>query len=248
MYVSSSGILSVYASGYTTGIVVDCGDGLSQTVPVIEEHSIPYAINDIPIGGRDLTDNLMRLLYQQRGCFFTTTYERDIVREMKEKLCYTALDYADEMCKFASSSASLEKRYELPDGREITIGNEAFLCSEVLFNPGIYGMDLLSGIHEVIYKSIKKCDINFQRQLFTNIILSGGTTMLPGFADRIQKELTSLVPSTMKVKVIAPPERKYTAWIGGSLLASLSTFQKCWISRQEYDEVGPCSVRRKCFS
>merc|ERR1712141_203717 len=81
----------------------------------------------------------------------------------------------------------------------------------------------------------------------TGIVMSGGTTMYPGIADRMQKEITAPAPSTIKIKIIAPPERKYFVWIGGSILASLSTFQQMWITKQEYDECGPSIVHRKCF-
>uniref|UniRef100_A0A2K6EUP1 Actin alpha cardiac muscle 1 n=3 Tax=Euteleostomi TaxID=117571 RepID=A0A2K6EUP1_PROCO len=91
------------------------------------------------------------------------------------------------------------------------------------------------------------CDIDIRKDLYANNVLSGGTTMYPGIADRMQKEITALAPSTMKIKIIAPPERKYSVWIGGSILASLSTFQQMWISKQEYDEAGPSIVHRKCF-
>jgi actin-related protein len=103
------------------------------------------------------------------------------------------------------------------------------------------------GIHETTYNSIMKCDIDIRKDLYANTVLSGGTTMYPGIADRMQKEITSLAPSTMKIKIVAPPERKYSVWIGGSILASLSTFQQMWISKQEYDESGPSIVHRKCF-
>uniref|UniRef100_A0A8C2PVQ1 Actin alpha 1, skeletal muscle a n=1 Tax=Cyprinus carpio TaxID=7962 RepID=A0A8C2PVQ1_CYPCA len=94
---------------------------------------------------------------------------------------------------------------------------------------------------------IMKCDIDIRKDLYANNVLSGGTTMYPGIADRMQKEITALAPSTMKIKIIAPPERKYSVWIGGSILASLSTFQQMWITKQEYDEAGPSIVHRKCF-
>merc|ERR1711884_625985 len=103
------------------------------------------------------------------------------------------------------------------------------------------------GIHETVYNSIMKCDVDIRKDLYANTVLSGGTTMYPGIADRMQKELTSQAPSTMKIKIIAPPQRKYSVWIGGSILASLSTFQAMWISKQEYDESGPAIVHRKCF-
>ncbi len=104
-----------------------------------------------------------------------------------------------------------------------------------------------AGIHETTFNSIMKCDIDIRKDLYANTVLSGGSTMYPGIADRMQKELTHLAPNTMKIKIIAPPERKYSVWIGGSILASLSTFQQLWISKQEYDESGPAIVHRKCF-
>ena len=128
----------------------------------------------------------------------------------------------------------------------ITIGNERFRCPEAMFQPSFLGMESC-GIHETTYNSIMKCDVDIRKDLYANSVLSGGTTMYPGIADRMQKEITALAPSTMKIKIIAPPERKYSVWIGGSILASLSTFQQMWISKQEYDESGPSIVHRKCF-
>jgi len=97
------------------------------------------------------------------------------------------------------------------------------------------------------YNSIMKCDVDIRKDMYSNIVLSGGSTMFPGIADRMQKEIVNLAPGTMKVKIIAPPERKYSVWIGGSILASLSTFQQMWMSKEEYDESGPSIVHRKCF-
>ena len=138
------------------------------------------------------------------------------------------------------------KRHELPDANLVTIGSERFRCAEVLFQPSFLGKEA-GGIHEITYQSINKCDIDVRRDLYGNVVLSGGTTMFQGIGERMTKELTALAPSTMKIKVVVPPERKYSVWIGGSILSSLSTFQQMWISKQEYDESGPSVVHAKCF-
>ena len=242
--VAIQALLALYSSGRWTGTVLDMGDGVSHTVPIYEGYTFPHAISRLNLAGRDLTSWMQTLLIEGGSSFITST-EKEIARDIKEKLCYVAIDYEDELRKAAHSS-EIESTFTLPDGNVINIGNERFKCPELLFNPAMNGFEL-DGIDKTIFNTIMKCDIDVRSDLYNNIFLSGGTSMYQGLPERLQKEIEVLAPSSIKVNVIAFEERQNVAWIGGSILASQRHFPQLCISRKEFYENGPSVIARKCF-
>ena len=195
------------------------------------------------MGGRDVTDYLAKQLTEQ-GSYLTSTSEREICRDIKEKLGYVALNCEEEQ---KISKNYLEKSYQLPDGQMVTIGSERFRCAEGLFSPHLLGLQE-PGLHQLVYKCIMSCDMDIRKSFYGNIIVSGGSTLFRGLPERLTKEIIELAPATMKVKVISPPLRKYSVWIGGSMLTSLSTFRSKWITKQQYDEYGPSVIHKYCYT
>lgn len=192
-------------------------------------------ITRLPFAGRDVTDYL-HLLLRKAGYQFNTTAEREIVRLIKEKVCYVALQPSKEEKELRETGAAkTSEDFLLPDGNVIKLGEERYKAPEILFSPDLGGFEE-PGIHQMLADSIAKTDLDLRRTLFSNVVLSGGTTLCRGFGDRLVGEMRKVAPPDVKIKIYAPPERKYSTWMGGSILASLSTFKKMWVSADEYQE------------
>jgi actin-related protein len=247
LYVAIQAVLSLYSNGRTTGLVCDSGDGVTHTVPVYEGFSIPHAVKKNYIAGRAITSHMVNILTLD-GISETggKSAWAQIVRKMKEDLCFVSLDIEADKQK-ASSSSEIQKAYELPDGQTINVNGPRFMGPEALFNPGLIKEgDETPGMHTMCNESIEECDLDIRKDLCANVILSGGTTLYEGLPDRLEKELDNLRPQKNQVKIIASQDRYYSVWTGGSTLSSLSTFEAQWITKEEYEENGAEIVHRKC--
>lgn len=243
LYLSSSSTLSLFATGRTTGVVVESGQNSTHICPIYEGYAFPHAYGRLPIGGDHITRMLIDCL-RQKGDELPQSKEFEIAAEIKEKTCYVSQDFQQELSS-AQEAAYQEKPYELPDNRTILLSVERCKCPETLFQPALLEKDL-PGLHEFVFASVMKCDSDIRKNLYYNIVLCGGNSMFRNFKLRLTRDVKALAPSNMDVKVAAPPERKHLAWMGGALLSSIDTF-KMWIKRAEYSELGAAVVHRKCF-
>mgnify|MGYP002387352841 FL=1 len=237
MYIANQALLTCYAYARSTGLAVCVGDGATQVLALDQGLCTRRAISRSNFAGWDVTENLQTLLFERGYDLSRTSAEWEIVRDLKEKRCFTSLDYEKDM-ETARTSSQLEIPYELPDGTVITIGDERFRCIEPLFNSSLLGLEI-PGIHQQILKVIMKLPAHRRKTFYSEILLAGGTSLTPDFEQRVQLEVAKLAPQGMTVKVHAAPERKYSVWIGGSIMGALSTFEPMWIAKDRYDEYGP---------
>lgn len=229
LYFSIQAVLSLYASGKTTGLVLDCGDGVTHSVPVFKGFSISSAIKRSDVAGRDVTE-FLQLLLRKQGIKLTTSAEREIVREIKEYCCSVGSKNTT-----TNTNEPQVKTYTLPDGQKISLGEELTRAPEVLFRPLIIGSEDL-GCHELLEESIARTDMDLRSGLYQNVVLSGGSTFLKMFPQRVLEELKQIAPPSTKLRIFSPPDRKISPWIGGSILAGLSTFRSLWVTSDEWQE------------
>lgn len=240
-------ILTLYAQGIVTGVVVDIGDGVTHICPVVDGFCLQKSISRLNVAGRDITRYLVRLLLL-RGYVFNQSSDFDTVQSMKEKVCYVAHDL-DQERKLALETTVLNETYTLPDGRTIKLASERFEAPEVLFRPSLLGLEV-PGVADQVFKVINSAPMDVRRTLYGQIVLSGGTTMYAGFPTRLERELERLYSEKILkgqpdralksiIQIEAPPRRKHFVFLGGAVYANIMKDQQSvWISRKDYEEAG----------
>jgi len=255
VYVAIQAVLTLYAQGLLTGVVVDSGDGVTHIVPVYEGFALPHLTRRLDIAGRDVTRYLIKLLLL-RGYAFNRTADFETVRQIKEKLCYVGYDMGLEK-RLGFETTVLVETFQLPDGRIIRVGNERFEAPEVLFQPHLIEVEG-GGMADQLFDCINKADVDTRPEFYNHIVLSGGSTMYPGLPSRLEKEIKNLYLEKVlkgkkenlakfKVRIEDPPRRKHMVFLGGAVLAEIMKDKdNFWMNKSEWQEQGE-AVLKKCF-
>ena len=269
VFICKSAVLSAFSCGRSTSLVLESGANSTYAIPVHDGYALQVSMIKCDIGGNYLTEEVAKALtikgikvvpnygftknnvngqiipsYQNYE-LTDPSYEKfaryDIIRDTKESLLTLATDTAMETTETKAIS------YELPDGTKVELGEERKRIPEVMFT-GAPEFANFTGVHRMASDAIVRADLDIRKELYNNIVVAGGNTLIPGFVERVQKHVPENASPNVKVKVIAhmPSERKFSAWIGGSILSSLGSFQQMWMSRQEFDEHGAIMIERKC--
>ncbi|GJN09341.1 hypothetical protein PR202_ga27341 [Eleusine coracana subsp. coracana] len=258
LFLAKNAVLTSFASGRATSLVVDSGGG-STVVSAVHDGFVLQKIRprysfkkkEISPGEYKIVDLDLPNTTESYKLYGM----RAIVSDIKESVCRVPDTAFDEVAYANVPTTS----YELPDGQTIEVGADRFKIPDILFNPslsqtipGIDGFaDSISvrGLPRMVIDSINRCDVDIRKELFSNILLSGGSSSILQLKERLEKEVLEESPQAARVKVMASGnsvERRFSVWIGGSILASLGSFQQMWFSKAEYEEHGVSYIQRKC--
>ena len=247
LQVAPQALLVLYAQGLMSGVVVDSGDGVTHIMPIYENYILDHLVRRMDISGRDITEQLVKLL-TLAGYTFHKTSDFDVVREIKEKLCFVSANI-DLDRRIASETTTYDVPYVLPDTRVVKISYQRFEAPEVLFHPDLLGYET-PGLSELVYQTITSAGPDLVRPLFQAIVVSGGTTMFPGLSTRLTNDLKDLVLERIlkgnkkslesyKINVEDPPNRRYLVYLGATVLANLTANKSnSWITKKDLEEEG----------
>lgn len=244
LFVASQPILSLFSTSSTTGVILESGEGVTQSCVVYEGYSIPCSYERYNYGGADVTEYLKYLL-KKRGYNFYNSTEFRLVNEIKENSCFCFGGNVKN--DIGDSKKSLNKNlinYYLPDGNSIPIGDERLLSTEILFKPEYIGKEYLS-LPDMIISSVNKVDIQLKQKLYENIILSGGNTGFNGLNEQMNSELKNKLTKNMKINLQKNDKPQYCCWEGGNIISTLEIFKKMWATRSDWNEKGSNIVHIK---
>lgn len=251
IYIAPQPILALFSSGRTEGVVLDCGECVTQVVPVYDGYIIENAVKRVNWGGRQISEAMMKALVE-RGYNFHNSTDREVAREIKEELCYVGLDLGKELL-----NQSVDRSYTPTEKNivglknsssvyeTIVIGPERFMIPEGLFKPTQISQEG-EGVVGLILGSIKEASLDIRKTLYENIVISGGSTLFPNFEKRVERDLKAALQGTsVRPIIVAPPDRQNSVWLGGACFASLDTFPDQCLSKEDWEADGPMAIYEK---
>ena len=280
IYFGRNGVLSSFAAGKHSGLIIDIGAGVTTISPISDGYIMKRGVRSEGLAGNLVSQEALAIL--EAKLKVNTTPQFKILRKKQvlpnqpaevtlKKLnnlsksfehaakIRLANDFKETVCALSNVSynegnlaVSPLESYEFPSGHNGNFGLDRFKIPEVLFNPKIAtnqaAFENFSGIPKLIKSALDSCHIDIRPTLLSNVVVTGGSSSLDGFTDRLNNTLTNLFPG-YKVRIYAAgssAERRFGSWIGGSILGSLGTFQQLWISKQEYEEHGASILEKRC--
>jgi len=236
----------LYAAGRTTGISCDIGEGVTCAAPIVEGFPLNHAVRKTFFAGKGITDRLVSYLGEDNERFGSLGkhHQSQIGQKLKHKYCFVSLDVEEDE-EEAGTSGKFQAQYKLPSGQKLEMNEARFLAPEAIFDPSLasYDHDETEGLHHITFASIQAAEIDNRRDLYQSVVLSGGTSLCKGLPERLEQELDAMAPQPNMVKILAPPDRQYSVWLGGSILSNVKNFQ--WISKDDYEEEGAEVVHSK---
>lgn len=236
IFFASQPLLSLFSTSATSGTVLESGEGVTQSCVVYEGYSIPSSYERYNYGGKDVTEFLRDLL-KKKGYHFYNSTELKIINEIKENLCYLEINKRNNSYK--KTIIINNSPYYLPDGSNISIGEERILAPELLFNPEYTGKEYL-GFTDMIISSINRIDIELKKSSYENIWLSGGNTSFKELDGKLVNELKNKLGKDYRINIFENEKinPKYRCWVGGNIISTMEVFKTMWVTRYEWNEKG----------
>jgi len=229
-------LCTLYSGGFQTGLVIEIGDSSTRVIPIYEGYILDHAIRVMDMGGKILTKNMEKIVQDSTGFSVDSSLRRELIRALKERACFVSLDYKEDLKR----ADEYQKQYSMPDGSTLTLSKERFMVPEIVFDPKEEYEE--KPLPKVVLDVIEACDVDIRPALLNNIFLSGGSSMFPNFKSRMYQELELELARRKKsdqvIRIIAPRERTFSVWVGGSILATIPEFSENWITRAEYFKEG----------
>ena len=237
VFFASQPILSLLSTSSTSGVILESGEGVSQSCIVYEGYSLPNTYERFDFGGGDVTEYL-KLFLKKKGYKLFNSNEYRLISDMKEKFCFFLPDKKNLDIEKVKKALNIKKiNYYLPDGTSVLLGDERILASEILFKPELMGKEYL-GLSDIVLSSINKAELQLRPKAFENIILSGGNISMRGLVDKMKEDIIKKSNKIVKINVNMVKEPQLSCWTGGNIISTLDIFKKMAVTKKEWKESG----------